>query len=322
MNLEVSYFFTDNFEVSCSRTRTQYEKEPKAVYVDATMQTTLLGPHIRKVADDFCALRERSKELERLLTEAKAAIERAEENLKHEKANGPKEYLMNRIQSSDKECMKYTGVPTLKKLHGLIDVVNKTYPTIKYWKGEKSSKEMSYEKDSHRKKPGPERSLTRLEEMIITLVRLRTGLTVWLLADMVSVSETRITEIFHTWIHILAVVTKPLRQWADKDQIRRHMPNRLRRDYPKTTVIIDCSEFYVQKPSNPTAQIQTFSSYKSHNTYKCLLGINPTGAFMYVSELYGGNASDKYIVENSDFLDYIQHGDDVMAGMCDLNTGS
>lgn len=34
----------------------------------------------------------------------------------------------------------------------------------------------------------------------------------------------------------------------------------------KVTVVIDCIEVYIEKPSNLLARAQTFSSCKSHNT--------------------------------------------------------
>ena len=76
-------------------------------------------------------------------------------------------------------------------------------------------------------------------------------------------------------IHAL---TATLRHWPSKEQIWKHVPPSLGRDYPNTTVIIDCSEFYILKPANPPTQSQTYSSYKSYNTYKYLHGISPTGA--------------------------------------------
>ena len=49
------------------------------------------------------------------------------------------------------------------------------------------------------------------------------------------------------------------------------------------------------------------------NTGKCLLGISPSGTFTFVSDVYGGNVSDRYITEHSNFVDLIEEDDDVMA---------
>ena len=44
------------------------------------------------------------------------------------------------------------------------------------------------------------------------------------------------------------------------------------------------------------------SNYKHHLTYKGLLGITPSGAITFISELYEGSISDKEIVKRSAIL--------------------
>ena len=63
--------------------------------------------------------------------------------------------------------------------------------------------------------------------------------------------------------------------------------------YPNLRCTIDATEIYIEQPSSPEAQQLTFSSYKNHNTLKALIGISPSGSITFVSDLYGGNISDK-----------------------------
>ncbi|CAG2231277.1 unnamed protein product [Mytilus edulis] len=106
---------------------------------------------------------------------------------------------------------------------------------------------------------------------------------------------------------------RPLIKWPSKEKIKKHMPLSFRRKYPNTRVIIDATEFYVQRPRNPTAQSKTWSNYKSKNTFKTLVGITPNGAFSFISDLWTGNISDRSITERSGFIDLIEKGDHVMA---------
>lgn len=68
--------------------------------------------------------------------------------------------------------------------------------------------------------------------------------------------------------------------------------------------------FFIHKPST---QSRTYSSYKHHNTYKALIGIMPSGAIIFVSNLWGGNTSDRCITQHSGFLDYVRPGHEIMA---------
>ena len=81
----------------------------------------------------------------------------------------------------------------------------------------------------------------------------------------------------------------------------------------KNTVIIDCFEVFINRPSNLLARAQTWSSYKHHNTVKVLIGITPQGTISYVSQAWGGRTSDKYLTENCGILNKLLPGDLVLA---------
>jgi len=81
----------------------------------------------------------------------------------------------------------------------------------------------------------------------------------------------------------------------------------------KVTVVIDCFEVFIERPSNLLARAQTFSSYKHHNTVKVLIGIMPQGSISFESEAWGGRTSDKYLTENCAFSEFLVPGDMVVA---------
>ena len=70
---------------------------------------------------------------------------------------------------------------------------------------------------------------------------------------------------------------------------------------------------FIQRPKNPTVNARTYSTYKSHNTFKFLVSITPNGAFNFISQIWGGNSSDRYITQHSGFLDLLSAGDEIMA---------
>ena len=75
------------------------------------------------------------------------------------------------------------------------------------------------------------------------------------------------------------------------------MPESFKKTYPSTRSILDFTELFYQRP--PSLSIQ---SYKHHVTYKGLIGIAPSEAITFVSQLYPGSISDKEIVAKSGIL--------------------
>jgi hypothetical protein len=221
------------------------------------------------------------------------------------KSNLSKEIFIETVTKSNESVKQYTGLPGISVLNGLFSILDSNSDKLSYWRG-KQTKQCS-------KKSGPSRKLTKYEEYILTLVRFRLGLLNFFVGDIFGISDTRVSQIFITWINFMYATFSPCVKWPTMTQIQMYMPNSFKQLYPSTRVIIDCTELFIQRPKQCTAQSCTYSTYKSHNTYKALIGISPTGLITYISDLWGGNVSDRYITEHSGFLDLLEAGDEVMA---------
>ena len=101
--------------------------------------------------------------------------------------------------------------------------------------------------------------------------------------------------------------------WPPRALIQSNMPNAFKEKYPLTRVVIDATEIFVEQPSLPELQQLTFSSYKYYNTHKGLIGISPSGAVIFVSDLYPRSISDKELTRQCGLLDKLESGDFVMA---------
>ena len=90
--------------------------------------------------------------------------------------------------------------------------------------------------------------------------------------------------------------------WPDRDTIDKAMPQSFKDKYPKTRVIIDATEIKCQMPSSLILHSETYSSYKSHTTFKGLVGIAPSGHIIFISQLYSGSISDRKLTIRSGLL--------------------
>ncbi|CAF2969402.1 unnamed protein product [Rotaria sp. Silwood2] len=90
----------------------------------------------------------------------------------------------------------------------------------------------------------------------------------------------------------------------------------MKKNYPTVRVIVDCTELEIEKPSNPQAQQDTWSTYKNTNTVKALVGITPNGIVSYISSLYGGAASDRSLLNMTgagSLIELLEAGDTIMS---------
>lgn len=158
------------------------------------------------------------------------------------------------------------------------------------------------------------KSLTQFQVLVMILMKLRINMPFQDLAYRFGVYLSTVSRLFSSWIPIMAIRLRPMIYWPERDQLWATMPQCFQYSFGnKTTVIIDCFEVFIERPTNLYARAQTYSSYKSHNTIKILIGITPQGTICFTSDAWGGRTSDKFLTENCGFLNKLVPGDLVMA---------
>ena len=151
------------------------------------------------------------------------------------------------------------------------------------------------------------------DQILMFLCKIRQAFFVLDLADRFKVSISSVSQYLITWANFLYFTLGVIPIWPSKEMVIAFMPDCFKQEYPSTRVILYCSEIHVQSPSSLVLQLELYSTYKSHTTYKGLVGIAPTGSIVFVSHLYTGCISDKEITRVSGILDLIEEGDSVMA---------
>ena len=73
------------------------------------------------------------------------------------------------------------------------------------------------------------------------------------------------------------LIAEPLITIPPREVLQCYRPDSFKKLLPNVTVIVDCTEFEMERPSALDSQSACYSSYKSRTTMKSLLGITPSG---------------------------------------------
>ena len=203
----------------------------------------------------------------------------------------------------------YTGFTSFDMLMACFHYLESDAAEMQAWKGSRTK--LDGERLGRKNGPLPKLSLEM--QFFFVCVRLRQGLVLDDLADRFKVDSSTLSSYFTSWVNLIYVTFKEMLVFPSRRRIDKDMPKSFKIYYPTTRVIIDCTEFFIERPSRLSTNNAAFSAYKNHTTCKSLIGITPNGTICFVSTLYEGSISDRDIVIDSGFISLMDHGDSVMA---------
>ena len=126
-------------------------------------------------------------------------------------------------------------------------------------------------------------------------------------------NATTVSRILSRWNEALNVQLAFIVTWPDRESLKKTMLFCFRVNYGlKVSSMIDCFDLLIEKPSDLLARSCTWSQYKHYNITKYLISITPQEITSFVSNGWGGRVLDKYIVENSGYLEHLWPGDVVL----------
>lgn len=154
-------------------------------------------------------------------------------------------------------------------------------------------------------------SLDVHNRVLLTLMKIKISCSFLCLSVLFNVSNVTCQRYFSQTIRILSAILKPFIQWPSKESVQNNFPEHFSA-FPNTRVVLDCTEMAVYSAPCVTCRLQTYSHYKKRHTLKIMIGIAPSGMVSVISKIFGGKASDKFIMEYTKIVDLCDKNDMVM----------
>ena len=127
---------------------------------------------------------------------------------KESELRGKKQDVHNKFTKTDKKVRTNTGLPNKSTLLSLFKFLEPKTNRMRYLEGSKKVICPATTKN-HPKKSGPEKKLCTLDELVLTLMKLRLDINFEFLADLLGVSQGTCSKIFNTWIKFLSKELRP-----------------------------------------------------------------------------------------------------------------
>jgi hypothetical protein len=251
-------------------------------------------------------LRQKHAELDHLLADYASAKETA---TRHEEMLSRGQILcLDQLKLNPVLFCYYTGLPSYSVFTALFNYFQPLASDMQYV----SQAGKLHHAEKFARKPGKDRTLSLENEFFATLVRLRLGLPSKDCARRFGISESVFSVIFNTWVILLAQQLELLCQMPSSQKTSEYQAACFD-NFSNVRIVLDCTEVFSQTPGALETHKQVHSNYKHHSTIKFLVGMSPSGAIIYVSDMWGGRASDKKITQESfKLLSSLDAGNKVM----------
>ncbi|XP_066497036.1 uncharacterized protein [Hoplias malabaricus] len=166
--------------------------------------------------------------------------------------------------------------------------------------------------------------LSKFQQLLLTLMRLRLDLRNQDLAYRFGVKVATVTRTIHRIINIMFNTLVPSAvYWPSRVELRKNLPAAVKCSHPDCAVIIDCFTVSLEKEvsldvnQRGTTSAAGIPSQSPHMDFvselKYVIGLAPQGVVMFVSRGSPGNISDKTLVQSCGILCKLLPGDVVLA---------
>ena len=149
------------------------------------------------------------------------------------------------------------------------------------------------------------------DRIILTMVKIKQHMDFTAIGVLFGINRQTCSNYFKNVCPLLARVLITVIPWPDQSLIRCNLPLSFDK-YRNTRIVLDCCEVTIEKCKCLKCRVLTYSQYKKNHTIKFNIGVAPSGLVIENSSAFGGRASDKHIVAESQILNRLDYGDGVM----------
>ena len=168
--------------------------------------------------------------------------------------------------------------------------------------------------DTTKTSPKNPTRLSKFQQLLLTLVRLRLDLRHQDLAYRFGVRVGTVTRVVRRAVDVMSSTLVPTAVfWPSRAELRKNLPSAVRAAHPDCAVIIDCFTVSLDRPPPAPHGDRPGRAGPGGNTLKYLIGVAPQGVVTFVSGGVAGNVGDKTLVEGCGFLCKLLPGDVVLA---------
>lgn len=152
------------------------------------------------------------------------------------------------------------------------------------------------------------KSLNENNQLLLCLMKLKLDMPLYDLSNRFKISRTTVQNIFMTYLHVIhEVLFKGMMKDIPSIEKNQSCLPESFGDFANCRIILDCTEFNIEKPrTDLNAAGLTYSNYKHNLTAKFLIGVAPNGAITFVSDGYPGSVSDKMITADSGVMKHMK----------------
>ena len=124
-------------------------------------------------------------------------------------------------------------------------------------------------------------TISPTDQLFITLRKLRTNVSIKVLAWEYKVSDTTITNIVVTWLHVLweILVHGMMNKLPSRQRNAQCLPQSFA-TFTNCRAVVDCTEIRCSIPKQFAMQSMTYSHYKHYHTLKGLVAVAPNAVHM------------------------------------------